>query len=300
MNVSIGLDYSSFCNHYYAEAEKMADITVAGYVKKYGPLSRYIDAELVKDMGISYALEKVYCEYDSEHESKAGIWTFMSRVVHNCVLSEMKREQWAVGGDLRDSSFDFSPDPEDENEREKDNLCDYLNSAADSEAKEKLIAEVLSCMKRLKPIDQVIVSCWMTCPKGQYTDMALSELNMEDNARNRETVQRRCCRAIEGLKKKMEEKSEFALGEIFCIYTPSDRITLSFENAGCDSKSKDEVEIPRASRKEKLLHYRSFPVMDPIDRQEQSRRRSAAEQSITGRIDYDQLSRTLMGMSAGL
>ena len=33
MNVSIGLDYSSFCNHYYAEAEKMADITVAGYVK---------------------------------------------------------------------------------------------------------------------------------------------------------------------------------------------------------------------------------------------------------------------------
>ena len=48
MNVSIGLDYSSFCNHYYAEAEKMADITVAGYVKKYGPLSRYIDAELVK------------------------------------------------------------------------------------------------------------------------------------------------------------------------------------------------------------------------------------------------------------
>lgn len=86
-------------------------------------------------MGISYALEKVYCEYDSEHESKAGIWTF-----------------------------------------------------ADSEAKEKLIAEVLSWVKRL----------------------------------------------------------------------------------------------------------------DPIDRQEQSRRRSAAEQSITGRIDYDQLSRTLMGMSAGL
>lgn len=288
MNVSIGLDYSSFCDHYYAEAEKMADITVAGYVKKYGPLSRYIDAELVKDMGISYALEKVYCEYDSEHESKAGIWTFMSRVVHNCVLSEMKREQRAVGGDLRDSSFDFSTDPEDENEREKDNFCDYLNSAADNEAKEKLIAEVLSYVKKLKPIDQVIVSCWMTCPKGQYTDMALSELDMEDNARNRETVQRRCCRAIEGLKKKMEGKRELGLGEIFCIYKAR------------DSKSKDEVEIPRASRKEKLLHYRSLPVIDPIDRQEQSRRRSAAELSITGRIDFDQLSRTLMGMSAGL
>ncbi|MGM9739202.1 MAG: hypothetical protein ACI3ZP_01235 [Candidatus Cryptobacteroides sp.] len=302
MNGSIGMNYSAFCGLYYAEAERMADMTVAGYVKKHGPLSRHIDTELVKDLGISYALEKVYCEYDGEHESNATIGTFMSKVVHNSVLTEIRREKRAVGEDLRDSSYDFSHDPETDTEREKNYLCDYV-SASDPKVRERLVSDVLSCVKRLKPIDQVIISCWMSCPKGQYTEMALSELNMEDNVRNRETVQRRCFRAIDSLRKKMEEKRTFGYGEIMSVFNKDESNTLfkismshSIEEALVDSESKHEVLEQSLSFKNKVLHYRSRPLLD-FD-SEKPRRRKVAIQSITSRIDYDQLSRTLLGMAA--
>ncbi|MGN1219452.1 MAG: hypothetical protein ACI4TU_00755 [Candidatus Cryptobacteroides sp.] len=304
MNGSIGMDYSAFCGLYYAEAEKMADMTVAGYIKKHGPLSRHIDTELVKDLGISYALEKVYCEYDGEHESNASIGTFMSKVVHNSVLTEIRREKRAVGEDFRDSSYDFSKDPETDTEREKNYLCDYI-SASDPEVRERLVADVLSCVKGLKPIDQVIISCWMSCPKGQYTEMALSELNMDDNVRNRETVQRRCFRAIDSLRKKMEEKRTFGYGEIMSVFNKDESNTFfkisihhTMEEALVDSESKlEDVEKP-LSCEEKVLHYRFRPMLDLNLGLESSCRRNAAEQSITARIDYDQLSRTLLGMAA--
>lgn len=94
--MKIDLDYSSFCDIYYQDAEEVADITIAEHIKKHGQLNPYIDVDVVKDLGISYGLEKVYNTYDVDHESKAGVKTFLSTVVHNCVLTELGKESTAV------------------------------------------------------------------------------------------------------------------------------------------------------------------------------------------------------------
>ena len=52
---------------------------------------------MVKDLGISYGLEKVYNTFDVDHESRAKIKTYLSKVVHNCVLTELGKESTAVG-----------------------------------------------------------------------------------------------------------------------------------------------------------------------------------------------------------
>ena len=57
--MKIDLDYSSLCNIYYKDAEGVAEITIAEHIKKHGQLNPYIDVDVVKDLGISYGLEKV-------------------------------------------------------------------------------------------------------------------------------------------------------------------------------------------------------------------------------------------------
>lgn len=56
---------------------------------------------MVKDLGISYGLEKVYNTFDVDHESRAKIKTYLSKVVHNCLLTELGKEPTAVGAKKR-------------------------------------------------------------------------------------------------------------------------------------------------------------------------------------------------------
>ena len=71
---------------YWADPEQ-AKIFFAEHIKAHGQLNPYIDVTLVKDLGISYGLEKVYNTFDVDHESKAKIKTYMSKVVRKCVLT---------------------------------------------------------------------------------------------------------------------------------------------------------------------------------------------------------------------
>ena len=95
--MNIDLDYKTFCDTYYDAAVQVADITIAEHIKSHGQLNPYIDVTLVKDLGISYGLEKVYNTFDVDHESRAKIKTYLSKVVHNCVLTELGKESTAVG-----------------------------------------------------------------------------------------------------------------------------------------------------------------------------------------------------------
>lgn len=201
--MNIELDYKSFCNLYYKAAEKVADITIADHVKKHGAISKYIDVGLVKDLGISYALEKVYCKYDVDHESKAKITTFLSTVVHNCVLTELGKEATSVQAGKRNGGFDFTKDPGSNVGRGMGGFRDYLESGRKFEKKEDLIKEMLACVKRLSAVDQIILNCWMLYKRSEYTSQAIEALGWEDTPNNRNVVHVRCNRAIEMLQKMM-------------------------------------------------------------------------------------------------
>lgn len=202
-------DYKSFCKDYFKYAMDIAEVTIAKHIRKNGPLSLYIDVEMVKDLAVSYALEKTYCKYDDNHKSKATIGTLLSRIVHNCVLTELKKEARAVQADKRDEDFNFNCDLETNTNRGKDYIREYIDSSNESEEKEKQINKIISCVKKLSEVDQVIISCWMSYAKRHYTAMAILELGWEDNKSNRSVIQVRCSRAIDTMKNMLEREASF-------------------------------------------------------------------------------------------
>ena len=96
--MKIDLDYSSFCDIYYKDAEEVADITIAEHIKKHGQLNPYIDVDVVKDLGISYGLEKVCLSQSYSSIDEAGVERIVARIHCNYLGS--------LVGDVRVVSLD--------------------------------------------------------------------------------------------------------------------------------------------------------------------------------------------------
>lgn len=265
--MEINLDYKTFCDLYYKNAEKVADITIAEHIKKHGKLNPYIDVELAKDLGISYGLEKVYNNYDVDHESNAKVKTFLSTVVRNCVLTELGKESTAVGAKKRPGVCMDSMVLAATIRGSYASLRAFSNTFQTSgryEKKEDLIANMLECLKKLNGVDQVILNCWMIYPKGEYIDMALEELEWEDNKRTRNVVSVRWGRAVEMLRKMME---------------------------GGRSNYRDIYSSPNVAKTPELTPIPK--VSSDVDYNFTRRRQRAAKKSITSRIDYKGLANAL-------
>lgn len=265
--MEINLDYKTFCDLYYKAAEKVADITVAEHIKKHGKLNPYIDVELAKDLGISYGLEKVYNNYDVDHESNAKVKTFLSTVVRNCVQTELGKESTAVGAKKRPGVCMDSMVLAATIRGSYASLRAFSNTFQTSgryEKKEDLIANMLECLKKLNGVDQVILNCWMIYPKGEYINMALEELEWEDNKRTRNVVSVRWRRAVEMLRKMME---------------------------GARSNYRDIYSSPNVAKTPELT---PIPKVNcDVDYNFTRRRQRAAKKSITSKIDYKGLANAL-------
>lgn len=262
--MNIKLDFKSFCELYYKAAVKNADITISNHIKDNGPISKFIDVELVKELGVFYALEKVYCKYDVDHESKASIMTFLSKVVHNCVLTELGKESTNVQARKREDKFDFMQDPGSGVGRGFGGFRDYIESERKFEKKEELIKEMLVCMKKLSAVDQVILNCWMNYKKSEYTGLAIKQLGWEDTKKTRNVVQVRCNRAIEMLQKMM---------------------------SGVRADYRDIYVSPVGEKKSEQT---SEPkVRSDVDQNYMRRYQRAAKKSISGKVDFIRLSQVL-------
>lgn len=265
--MKIELDYKTFCNTYYKAAKRVADITIAGHIKKHGQLNPFIDVGLVKDLGISYGLEKVYNTYDIDHESKANVETFLSTVVRNCVLTELGKESTAVGakrrpGKAMDDSMTVVANIGGDHVSLESFSGTFRTSGRFME-KEDLIATMLKCLKKLNGVDQVILGCWMLYPKREYTDKAIEDLGWADSARTRNVVNVRCNRAITTLGKMMDDSRSIYLDIIPCY-----KQHISERTSDRKAKSNNDYNFIR-------------------------RRQRAAKKSITSGIDYHNLAKSL-------
>ena len=204
--MKIDLDFKTFCDLYYEDAKKAAERTIAGQVAKHGKLNAAIDVDLVKDLGVSYGLERVFNTYDVDHESKARIRSYLYVVVHNCVLTELGKESTAVRAKKRKQTMaDFTQDDYAPGRPgTKKGFRDYIEYSGKFERKEELIAKMLECLKKLNGVDQVILDCWMNYPKARYAEEAIYQLGLEDNLRTRNMISVRCFRAIEKLQSMMK------------------------------------------------------------------------------------------------
>ena len=264
--MNIDLDYKTYCDTYYDAAVQIADITIAEHIKAHGQLNPYIDVTLVKDLGISYGLEKVYNTFDVDHESKAKIKTYMSKVVRNCVLTELGKESTAVGAKKRPGK------PMDSmllaatirgGNASLESFSGTFKTSGRFQKKEDLIAKMLECLKKLNGIDQVIIGCWMVYPKGEYTEKAIEELGWDDNKRTRNVVNVRCNRAMAMLGKMMcGSRSDYR-----DIYVPGAH------------------PVTENTSDQKLQSDKDYNFI--------RRRQRAARKSITSGIDYHHLAKSL-------
>lgn len=193
----VSMTYDEFCRKYYPEADKVAEITIANHIKQHGKINRRIDIDLVKDLGISYALEKVFLKYDVDNEKHASVKTFLSTVVRNCVLTELGKENTSIGGGGNGIS------PEDLAKSGKEyRVSDYIKYEERYERKEETLKELMACVKKLSPDDQVIIGYWME-DKRTYVARALAEFGMEDTKSSRNIIYIRQNRALNLLKAMM-------------------------------------------------------------------------------------------------
>lgn len=213
--MTFGISYDEFSNRYFALAMELADITIAQHIKKNGSISRYIDVELVKQVGVSLALESVYNNYDPDREGAASLKTYMGGLVHNAVISELQKAGTAV----KRSHPELVKKKDKEraaikykgfltgvssmvNQVEKRDPHNYIETSDVYERKEKVLDKMMEYLQQLSPTDQVILKYWME-DDVNYVERTLEHFGIESSTKSHQMIRTRCNRAKERLRKLM-------------------------------------------------------------------------------------------------
>ena len=211
--MALSISYDEIVKQWYDKAMKIAEMTISKQEKETGRFHKALDIELVKISGVAKALEKVYNKYDPENEKGASLDTFLSTVVHNTVLTELKKE----GKKVEEGHGFKKPKEHKYKARYGGYVTGGIGSAKPSvpssysyssewaEQKEKVLSKLMKCVDKLPPVDQKVVVYWMK-DKRTYITRVLNDLGMEDNKRNRDTVSLWRNRAFVVLKKLMGGK----------------------------------------------------------------------------------------------
>ena len=274
--MKIEQSFEEFCSRWYAKAMQVADITITRIENKNGRIMEAIDLESVKVVGVTYALEKTYNNYDVDNARHASVETFLSTVVRNCVITELGKETTAV----ERAHVAFKPKREKYSRKysaimpgiaqsgstgEKFEAHDYMKASDYSERKEKVKKEekekLIDLLKKLPAIDQVILANWME-EERTYIEKSLEVLGLEDNKRNRDMLSLRRNRALKTLKGMFGGKR----ADYRDIYIPSGSL-----------RDLDGMEA-------------EYSGIERADRNFERRRERAAKAYITRQIDYGSFS----------
>lgn len=162
------ISFESFCNRYYPDAMKAAEITVAKVKDK---LNSGYDYRLAMDIGVSFSLEQAYNEYDPE--KKATLRTYLSKIVHNSVISELKKQKRLI--DKEGASIEpmvgslMGP-----------YVSEFKNTGDILKGKEGVIGQMLDLIEQLSPVDRTIMKCFLK-DSSNYAELALGQLGWSED-----------------------------------------------------------------------------------------------------------------------
>ena len=213
--MDLQISYDEFVRRYFEIAMQYADIEIAKHVKKHGPLNRYIDADDVKSQAVTNSLNSVYMNYDPENEKGASITTYMRKIVHNDVITELKKASTQVKRNHPElnkrklSAYELPkysqitpgvmPKGLDNIKREAHG---YMEASGIHERKEEALKLMLRCLTKLSYEEQVIVNCWMS-EDTNYVRKALEVLGIEETTRSAGMIRRKLDLAKRKLQKLM-------------------------------------------------------------------------------------------------
>ena len=211
----INITYHEFCTNYYNDAVIALNRIVKEYIADNGGINRHIDLDLVKELTLTYSLERVYQKYDVEREGAASVKTFLNKVLYNCFRTELQK-QWTeakrnhpelvkVKDKVRESIkykgiMTGVRGVGDDGSKWEGHT--YMGVSDLYERKEEVINKLMECVKKLNPTDQIILDCWMN-EKRNYVDTALERLGLDITNKTQTMIRARLKRAQELLGRMM-------------------------------------------------------------------------------------------------
>ena len=260
----INITYREFCSLYHNDAVIALNKIVKDYIDQHGSINRRIDLELVKQLTLTYSLERVYQKYDVEREGAASIKTFLNTVLYNCFRTELQK-QWTevkrnhpelvkVKDKIRDQikykgiMTGIKGAGDDGLKREGHT---YLGASDVYERKEEVLNKLMECVKKLNPTDQIILDCWMN-EKRNYVDKALERLGLDITKQSQGMIRRR----LDLAKAKLAKMMGGAKPDYRDVYIPS------------GEAAKDAIK------------------MEPVDRNLERRRARAIKREMGTQVNY--------------
>lgn len=230
------MPHDEFMKSFYEQAWKIAEVTIASIVQKNGPINQAIDTESVKATGAINGLERTYENFNAKHESHAKVTTLLSKIVHNCVISELEKATTeAIHAGLMKPRASKKKMTKEEKEEELQKKCRILAGVKQNtnpigpvesyvyqetygwqERKEEVLNRLAKQMMRLPVNDQVILAHWLE-DESTYVEKSLAELGMENTPTTANWVYGRKKRALNSLAQMMGGKKP----DYRDIYLPS-------------------------------------------------------------------------------
>ena len=214
------ISYHEFCRLYVNDAMSIASLIIKkiddpdgkGKEHRIHPL---VDKDSVKAIAVSYTLDKVYKTYDVNHERGASIRTYLSFILQNCIITELKKAWTDVKRNHPELVKQKDAVRESLTEKRvvtgvkgrgsdlvKPEAHTYMYAGGASERKEQVIERMVACIQKLNPMDQVILNCWMY-EKDNYVNKSLELLGYEITTKSQGMIRARLKRAQAALAKMM-------------------------------------------------------------------------------------------------
>ncbi len=223
--------FNEFCKVYLDKAKESADMTIGSFVKSNGPLPRNYDVENVKAIAVLSALEKAYVKYDPQKSKNQNVMSFLAKIIHNEVLTELGKEGTAVDrfkGFKRRRSFDVASEgassvmtgvPISGMTGRILGPHEYMDIFGSKKGKEQQISKMRNAFMQLSPMDQTVLQYWMTeekddqayydageKPTRTYIQRAIDELGLDSSYTNAIAIRKH--KAISKMKSLMKDVSE--------------------------------------------------------------------------------------------
>ena len=212
-----GEEFNAFCRDHYKEAMKYADMSIASHVRKHGPNDRRMDIDKVKSLAVISALENAFLTFDPTRNTKFS--TYLSFLVHNDVESELGKEWTALRKfdiievkrkahkTVEEHSSSIMPGVKASGDDMKlFEPAEFMDVYGSNKGKEKLIRDMMRNLRKLPPMDQLVLRYWMNeerddrsyeiegeKPSRTYVKRVIDELGLDDSAANAITL--RCFKA---------------------------------------------------------------------------------------------------------
>ena len=213
--------WEEFCELYFDEAKRYADIHLAKHIEKNGAPNRRVDLSYVKDAAVLAALEKTFTHFDASRGTK--ITTYLSRIVHNEVIDELTRQskEAAQEQDLDDVKTAIRAWSADEPARDNRQLILRLRAAVD----------------KLSPSDQIILNYYLI-DKKTYIARSVQALGTSENyvSLRRFQIFQRLPRLMEMTREQYlryhEDACESVPGTVFQMMVRNDNLSCKKINPG--------------------------------------------------------------------